>query len=128
MKVKQFRNAIRKHAYENYVILFKGFIVTFGVLLAGWGQIYPHLDANTMSSKEAEFYLEEQYKSPVKDIDCASQPENRKTCRLAMFKISHANDVNVFYISVFSIMFGISIALLLVSAEDYIQNIKRGEQ
>ncbi|NOI60501.1 hypothetical protein [Vibrio coralliilyticus] len=124
MEISQVRDAVRRHAYKNYITLFKGFIVTFGVLLAGWGQMYPHLDANTIAAKEAELYLEQQYQMPFTEVDCLSQPEKVKECRMAVFRVDHHTQVNRFFLFFFSLLFGISITLLLISVSGYFQHIK----
>ncbi|MYM61379.1 hypothetical protein GTG28_19365 [Vibrio sp. OCN044] len=124
MKLRQIREAVRKHAYKNYTMLFKGFIVTFGVLLTGWVQVYPHLEANTIASKEAQFYLEEQYNASHQGVDCSSQPDKLKECRMAEFRIERHKTVNRFFLAFFSILMSVSTALFLSSVEGYVQHIK----
>ncbi|KIP68245.1 hypothetical protein SN11_20230 [Vibrio harveyi] len=124
MKIRELREAIKKHAYENYAMLFKGFIVTFGVFLTGWVQIYPHFEANTLSSKEAQFYLEEQYNVPFEKVDCTNQPDKLKECRMAVFRIERHKSVNRFFLAFFSMLIGVSSVLLWSSIEGYFQHIK----
>ncbi|HHG3339876.1 hypothetical protein [Vibrio parahaemolyticus] len=122
MKVKDLVASIRRDTYKNYVMFFKGFVVTFGVFIAGWGQTFPYIDGKKLAAKEAEYYLEQEYGVQFADIDCAVKPKLMKDCKMAIFKVQDHRNVSRIYLVFFVIIFTLSFLLLFVSLDGNLQS------
>lgn len=114
--------ALLEYGYENYAMLFKGFIVSFGVLLAVLGQMIPIFENAQLASKEAQYYLESTYNQPVSEVKCVFTDQK---CRLAKYKYEHHIELVSFPLTFMSILGFISIVLFLLSVEGCWQHIKR---
>lgn len=111
-----------EYGYENYTMLFKGFIVSFGVLLAVLGQMIPIFEESQLSSKEAQYYLESTFNQPASEVKCVFIDQK---CRLAKYKYEHHIKLMSLPMMFISILACISIVLLFLSAEGCWQHIKR---
>lgn len=113
---------LMEYGYENYNTLFKGFIVSFGVLLAMLGQMIPVFEESQLESRKSQYYLESIYNLPAAEVKC--EFINQK-CRLAKYHYEHNENLISLQVMFMSILGVISVALFGLSFGGFWKEMKQ---